>query len=202
MIERYTLDYTQRGWCFRLKNGQYAKHAVQNSSTLAHDIVDHKCIEEIGTFEDEIKALGAWWYQRAQHNDDSLRSIKNEQVFRDEVYDMAVESVNRPLVAIETPVKSIMHDEFAEIIAGQYDPELNAVVLGLLDAGVNNSVERFDKHGLLTAYDVFENIRREAETPLIYDHGTIHLKVDLSTNKVNVFYKEGFYEQPNPRRAY
>jgi len=65
----YGLDPEYGVWGLKII-GTSEKYIVANSGTLiAHDVIEHKAIEEIGGIADELMALGASWITRGQYSD-------------------------------------------------------------------------------------------------------------------------------------
>lgn len=64
----YRLTYNVEGWNFIKKSSFYLNPS--ESYGIAHDIVEHiNGIDSIGTIEDELEALGAFWETRCKYQD-------------------------------------------------------------------------------------------------------------------------------------
>ena len=133
---------------------------------VAHDILEHQRIKDIGSIGDELKAMGAIWYVRAQFGDFKNRHIEPAKHLASEITRMARDYFYSPYIRCKVPVKREhwLHEEFNYIIDMARDdlkheldnpeewnsPEVDkyfATVMPLMIEGFQHAEKRFNRIG-------------------------------------------------------
>lgn len=185
-----------------LNSDQYSM--ATEGSLVAHDIMEHQRIKDIGGIGDELKAMGAIWYIRGQFGDfpNSIRTPQDN--IASDITRMARDFNFSPYFECEIPRKytHYLDETFLEIMDkaksdlkhelepedrnSKYIDEYFACVLPLMLEGFDQVSRRFDKiGGAMAANRVYHTISRAVDGAL--EHAEIegqrfNLRINFTNN--------------------
>ncbi len=200
---------------FRIKGSSIdpAEYNVGDGRLIAHDIVEHNNIKDIGSVGDELMALAALWYVRGQFGDINRNqsSASGEENIASDILYMALNQIKDGLrYGMPVPiVRGCMFDESIDnilyearkMILKEWDEPKDdgfyrRLGIFLADArrfmisGIHSVVARYQRIGGATAANtVFWNIAEAVDSALRYadyEGQEFNLSVVFSTRKVSI----------------
>lgn len=166
-----------------LEEGKY--NMATDGLLIAHDILEHQRIKDIGSIGDELKAMGAIWYIRGQFGDFPNSIVAPQDNISSDITRMARDYVYNPYFDCPVPIKNKhwLHEEFTNMITkarGDLHHELDdsdrgssreseyfTAALAFMTAGYQAAERRFKRiGGGVRANSLFHSIQRAVDTAL------------------------------------